>query len=126
VHNAVNASEEDGLDSPVNSEAGFAASAQEATAGHAGTDDGVYSPVNPEGEPPAGASPEGAVGEAPPSAAGEEIKEADALFFPVNSGAIGDRSPAWEERPALDDGSRLVAALETADGGREPLYVNPG
>jgi hypothetical protein len=55
----------------------------------------------------------------------EGTNEDERLYPPVNSSASGEQSVAWENRRTLSDGSRLVAALTPAAGGREPLYLNP-
>ena len=87
----------------------------------------LYSPVNFANDSAAEPPPPGAADAAPPSAAsGGGIVEAASLYSPVNSGASGDRALAWDKRPALDDGRRLVAAFHSADGAREPVYLNPG
>jgi len=105
------------------------------------------SPPTPDPSPPRNGAPRDACvagtpawGEGNPEAAAGSPEEA-ALYSPVNlseespleppppsasGGRISEGPLPWEKRPALDDGSRLVAALQTADGGREPLYVNPG
>jgi hypothetical protein len=83
--------------------------------------DRLHSSVSSEDEPAGASPPPGAADAAPPSPCGGGINEGETLHSPVNS---GPEFPS-ENRPALPDGSRLVASLTKADGGRDPLYLDP-
>ena len=83
--------------------------------------DALHSPVNLADDCPEETPSSGAADAAPR----EGTNEDERLYSPVNSGASGGQSVAWENRPVPPDGSRLVAALTTADGGREPFYIDP-
>ena len=82
--------------------------------------DETEAPPTPDPSPPRFAREEGN-----PEITGAAAAGDDGLYSPVNSEASDAKAPAWEQRPALPDGSRLVAALQTADGGRAPLFINP-
>jgi hypothetical protein len=85
----------------------------------------LYSPVNLENDLAAEPPLPGAADAAPPSpASGGGMGEADALYSPVNSGPSGDRSPAWENRPART--AAVWSRRSRPPTAGEPLYVNPG